>query len=245
MDQHSAGAGELYHSPKRVRIVLGGRVIADTRRAILLRREKAPPVYYFPVEDLQPGILEESATMARQAGCGEAKFYTVRINGSERIDAAWTLIRPDTGFAELTRHIAFDWNAMDAWFEEDQEVFVHPRDPRKRIDITTSSAHVRITFDEKTVAESRRPILMFETGLATRYYLPRLDVRQELLVPSERITYCPYKGEARYYSLRVGDTLLEDVIWYYRYTTIEAAPIATLLSFYQERITVDVDGRRI
>lgn len=245
MDQRNRAVYELLPSPKRVRVVLGGQVIADSRRAILLRRDDGPPVYYFPREDLQPGILEESGRMATQSGVGEAGFFTVRANGSERRDAAWAFNRPESGLAALAGHIAFDWNAMDAWFEEDEEVFVHPHDPRKRIDIAASSAHVRVSLAGVTVAESRRPTLLFETGLATRYYLPKLDMRQELLVPSDRVTCCPYKGEARYYSLRLGETLLEDLIWYYRYPTIESVQIAGLLCFYQERIAVEVDGIRV
>lgn len=243
MDRSTQTTYELYPSPKRVRVVFGGGVIADSQRAILLRQDKAPPVYYFPVEDVQPGVLHESGM--RDTLHGEAITYTVRTNGSARADAAIALIQPVPGLAALDRHIAFDWEAMDAWFEEDQEVYVHPRDPRKRIDIAVSSAHVLVKLNSKTVAESRRPTLLFETGLLTRYYLPRLDVRQELLVPSDRISYCPYKGEAHYYSLRLGNTLLEDVIWHYRYPTLESAPIAGLLCFYQERVAMEVDGRRV
>jgi uncharacterized protein (DUF427 family) len=245
MDQFTHTSYELFPSPKRVRVLLGGQVIADSRRAILLRRDDGAPVYYFPLADLQQGVLHQSGRIETQAGGGEAQFYTVCANGSERADAAWTLKSPGLDLTGLGGYVAFDWNAMDAWFEEEQEVFVHPRDPRKRVDIAASSAHVRVLLEGVTVAESRRPILLFETGLATRYYLPRLDVRQEMLVPSERVTYCPYKGEARYYSLRLGESLLEDVIWHYRYPTREAAPIAGLLCFYQERIAVEVDGRRV
>jgi uncharacterized protein (DUF427 family) len=149
MEQLTHPTAELYHSPKRIRVVLGGQIIADTRQAILLRREETPPVYYFPLEDLQPGILEQSGTKVVQPCFGEVKLYTVHVNGSKRTDSAWILIRPETGFAGLTGYIAFDWNAMDAWFEEEQEVFVHPRDPRKRIDIAASSAHVRVTLNEE------------------------------------------------------------------------------------------------
>lgn len=245
MDQLTHPSTELYQSPKRVRVVFGGHIIADSRRAILLRREEAPPVYYFPPDDLQPEILEESGTSAVHTSFGDVKFYTARINGKERIDAAWIMDRPEKGLAGLAGYIAFQWDLMDAWFEEDQEIFVHPRDPRKRIDIAASSAHIKVLLKGETVAESHRPTLLFETGLATRYYLPKLDVRQELLVPSDHVTYCPYKGEARYYSLRLGNSLLEDLVWHYRYTTLDASPIATLLCFYQERITIEVDGRQI
>lgn len=245
MDQFTRTAYELFPSPKRVRVVLGGQVIADSRRAILLRRDDAPPVYYFPLDDLQPGALRESGRNEQLADYGETKFFTVHANGSERPDAAWSLSRAEPELAGLERYVAFDWNAMDAWFEEDQEVFVHPHDPRKRIDIATSSALVRVSLNGKTVAESHRTTMLFETGLATRIYFPKLDVRQELLEPSGRVTYCPYKGEAHYYSLRLGDALLEDLIWHYRYPTSEVAPIAGLLCFYQERIDVEVDGKRL
>ncbi len=243
MDLSAHTVYELYSSPKRVRVLFGGKVIADTRHAILLRQQKAPPVYYFPLEDLLPGVLIESGR--REARYGEQALYTVRVSGSERYDAATALIQPEPGLTALDRHVAFDWNAMDAWFEEDQEVFVHPRDPRTRIDIAASSARVVVTLDNETIAESHHPTLLFETGLVTRYYIPRLDVRQDLLVASDRVSYCPYKGEAHYYSLRLGSVLMEDVIWYYRYPTLESAPIAGLLCFYQERIAVEVDGQRI
>lgn len=244
MDEAIHTANELYPSPKRVRVVLGGQVIADSRRVILLRREKAPPVYYFPLQDVQQGVLLQSGKENRP-GFGQVRLYNVRAADCKRPAAATALIQPPPSLAALDGHITFDWDAMDAWFEEDQEVFVHPHDPRTRIDIAPSSAQVRVTLDGKTVAESHRPTLLFETGLQTRYYLPKLDVRQELLVPSGHLSYCPYKGEARYYSLRLGKALLENVIWTYRYPTLESAPIAGLLCFYQERIAVEVDGRRI
>ena len=245
MDQFTRTAFELFPSPKRVRVVLGGQVIADSRRTILLRRDDAPPVYYFPLNDLRQDVLQESDKSGQLADYGEAKFFTVRANGSERPNAAWRFSHAEPELTRLEQHVAFDWNAMDAWFEEDQEVFVHPHDPRKRIDIAASSAQVRVSLDGETVAESSRTTMLFETGLATRIYFPKLTVRQELLVPSERVTHCPYKGEAHYYSLCLGDTLLEDVVWYYRYPTSEVAPIAGLLCFYQERIHVEVDGERL
>ncbi len=244
MDEAVHTAYELYPSPKRVRVVLGGQVIADSRRVILLRREKAPPVYYFPLQDVQQGVLLHSGKENRP-GFGQVKLYNVQSADCKRPAAAAALTQPPSSLAALDGHIAFDWDAMDAWFEEDREVFVHPHDPRTRIDIAPSSARVRVTLDGETVAESHRPNLLFETGLPTRYYLPKLDVRQELLVPSDHLSYCPYKGEARYYSLRLGDSLLENVVWTYRYPTLESAPIAGLLCFYQERIAVEIDGRRL
>lgn len=242
MNPQSPSEVELYRSPKRVRVLLGGLIIADSRRATLLRREDRPPVYYFPPHDVRQECLKRNGKTAQLTDYGEATCFTVSANGIERPGGACSLDAPVPGLEDLAGYITFDWNAMDAWFEEDEEIFVHPRDPRKRIDISPSSAHVRVHLNGETIAESHRPTLLFETGLATRYYLPRLDLRQELLVPSDHITYCPYKGEANYYSLRLGDTLLEDLIWYYRYPTLEAAHIAGLCCFYQERIGIEVDG---
>ena len=94
---------------------------------------------------------------------------------------------------------------MDAWFEEDEQVFTHPRDPYTRVDILPSSRHVRIEVDGVTIAETAKPTLLFETGLPVRYYLPKTHVRMDLLTPTESASHCPYKGEAEYWSLRVGD----------------------------------------
>ncbi len=237
MDQHPAIAYELYPSPKRVRVMVGGTVIADSRRAILLRRDDKPPVYYFPRTDLREGALVAGAT--QESPYGLVQRYDVHANGVERAEAAWSLLE----VAGLKDCVALRWEVMDAWFEEEEEVYVHPRDPRKRIDIAAASSLVRVRLGDEVIAESRRPTLLFETGLVTRYYLPKLDVCMALLEASPRLSYCPYKGEARYYSIQVGERRLADAVWYYRYPSAEALPIAGLLCFYQERLSVEVDGQ--
>ena len=133
---------------------------------------------------------------------------------------------------------------MDAWFEEDEQVFTHPRDPYTRVDILASSRHVRIEVDGVTIAESSKPTLLFETGLPVRYYLPQTHVRMDLLTPTETVTHCPYKGEAGYWSLRVGDDIRADVAWSYRTPLLESQKIAGLVSFYTEKVDLYVDGVR-
>jgi uncharacterized protein (DUF427 family) len=131
---------------------------------------------------------------------------------------------------------------MDAWFEEDEEVFTHPRDPYTRVDILPSSRHVRVEVDGLTVAESTKPTLLFETGLATRYYLPKTDVRMDLLTPTATSSHCPYKGDANYWSLAL-EGAVADVAWSYRTPLPESQKIAGLVCFYPEKVDLYVDGR--
>jgi len=142
-------------------------------------------------------------------------------------------------------HLAFDWDKMDAWFEEDEEVYVHARDPYRRVDALRSSRQVKVVIAGETVAESKRPCLLFETGLPTRYYIPKVDVRMDLLTPSDTTSRCPYKGQARYYSAKIGDMLVKDIAWYYPYPVPECPRIENLVCFYNERVDeLYVDGKQ-
>jgi uncharacterized protein (DUF427 family) len=132
--------------------------------------------------------------------------------------------------------VAFYWNKMDAWYEEDQQVFGHARDPYKRIDVLPSSQHVRIVLGGETIADTRQPRLLLETGLLTRYYVSPDDVRLDLLTPSQTVSHCPYKGQASYWSARIGDRVYEDVVWSYKTPLPESTGIAGLLCFYNERV---------
>ncbi len=143
---------------------------------------------------------------------------------------------------ELDGYVALRWNEFDHWFEEDEEVFVHARDPYKRIDILRSTRHVVVTVDGVVVADSKQPTMLFETSLRRRTYLPLTDIRMDLLVPSSSRTQCPYKGEAKYWSVRIGETLHRDLVWSYPSPIWEAAPIAGLACFYDERVDMTVDG---
>ncbi len=130
---------------------------------------------------------------------------------------------------------------MDAWYEEDEEVFVHPRDPYHRLDVLHASRHVRISLDGELLAESIRPVVLFETGLPPRYYLPPDDARTELLEPSDAHSRCPYKGLASYYSVKVGGDAGRDLVWYYPEPLREVEKIAGRLAFYNERVDLEID----
>jgi uncharacterized protein (DUF427 family) len=142
---------------------------------------------------------------------------------------------------ELSGHYAFVWKTMDHWFEEDEEVFVHARDPYTRIDILASGRRVRVEVDGVSVADSTHASFLFETALPTRYYFPKTDIRMDLLTPTEKATQCPYKGTARYWSLTVNGETYPDIAWAYDAAFPESQKIMGLVSFYNERVDVYVD----
>jgi uncharacterized protein (DUF427 family) len=223
---------------RRVRVLLGGLVVADTTAPRLVWERPYYPTYYLPAADVRTDLLVDTGE-AHRSRSGEARVLTVKVGDREAASAArWY---GDAPVPDLAHTVRFDWAAMDAWFEEDEEVFVHPRDPYKRVDVRQSSRDVRVEVDGLIVAHSRQPRFLFETGLPRRAYLPKTDVRLELLRPTATVTQCPYKGIARYYSLQVGDTTHADLAWWYQHTTLESAPIAGYICFYDERVDTFVD----
>jgi uncharacterized protein (DUF427 family) len=164
----------------------------------------------------------------------------VKADEEERVDAAWQYA--ESPIAELRDHIRFDWNAMDAWFEEDEEVYTHPRDPHKRVDILATSRRVHVELDGVELADSTHGHVLFETGLPPRWYLPKLDVRMELLVPTDTVSHCPYKGQAHYWAARIGDRLVKDVAWSYASPLPESQKIIGMVCFYNERVDLTIDG---
>lgn len=174
----------------------------------------------------------------------EVPYYPVYYLPAEDVRAdlvpAGSLRAGQTG--PLRDLIHLDWDAMDAWFEEDEQVYTHPRSPYTRIDILDSSRHVRVEVAGQTVADSGRPRILFETGLPPRFYLPKLDVRLDLLEPSDTVTHCPYKGQSRYWSVRVDGTLHRDLAWSYPTPLPESQRIAGLVTFYDEKVDVYLDG---
>jgi uncharacterized protein (DUF427 family) len=227
-------------APRRVRVYLGGEVVADTIRALYVWEKPYFPTYYVPSADVRPDALVATGETERSPSRGEAQVHTVKAGGREAPDAA--LWFKESPIAELADHVRFRWGAMDAWFEEDEEIFVHPRDPYTRVDVLPSSRHVEVMVDGVKVADSVRPRMLFETGLPTRYYLPKVDVRMDLLVPTDLETHCPYKGTANYYSVEVNGKVFENIVWWYKHPIAEAQQIAGCVSFYNEKVDVIVDG---
>lgn len=230
---------------KWVRVQLGGVYVADSRRVKLLRSTGRPPVYLFPEGDVDMECLTEPSAEGRLKLIRGTKTmgWTVRAGGKEAEGGAWTHPEVGEGVPDLRGYVGFLWDAMDAWFEEEEEVRVHPRDPFKRVDDIPSSRHIKVEVAGQIVADSSRPVVLFETGLPERYYLPKTDVRMDLLVATDTVTRCPYKGEATYYSVRGEERLVEDVAWCYRYPLPESSRIAGRICFHDERVdAVYVDG---
>jgi uncharacterized protein (DUF427 family) len=225
-------------SGKRVRIFLGGEKIVDSDDALYVWESPWYPQYYLPMADVVEGALLPSPTTSHSPSRGTADHFTVRGGGREAPDAAWSY--GDSQLPELRNRVRFDFDSMDAWFEEDEEIFVHPRDPATRVQILPSSRRVTIELDGITVADSSHPTLLYETHMPRRTYIPKVDVRMDLLTPTSSTTRCPYKGTARYWSLPGND----DVAWSYPTPLGESAQIAGLVAFYDERVDVTVDGVR-
>ncbi|HET8976507.1 MAG TPA: DUF427 domain-containing protein [Solirubrobacteraceae bacterium] len=227
----------LEPTPKRIRVEVGGEVIADSRRAFLLHESGLQPVYYFPPEDVRSDVLEPSDRHTRCPKKGEASYYTIRAGGEVVENGAWYYPEPLPEAPFLRGLIAFYFDRMGRWLEEAEEIGVHPRDPYHRIDVVDTDRSIRVSLDGQLLAETRRAVALFESNLPPRWYIPREDVVAEL-TPSDTVTRCPYKGTAAYYSVDGG----EDVIWYYEQPHDEVGRIAGLLCFYNERVDLELDG---
>ncbi|MGH9150588.1 MAG: DUF427 domain-containing protein [Acidimicrobiales bacterium] len=240
MASSTRGLVRVEQAAKRVRTYLGGELVADTVRPRLVWEVPSYPAYYLPAGDVRPGLLVPTGTTHHSPSRGDAHYFTVAAAARQAVDGAWHY--PASPLEALRGLIRFDWGAMDAWFEEDEEVIVHPRDPYTRVDILASSRHVEVVVEGVVVADSRQPRLLFETGLPTRYYLPLVDVRMDRLRPSPTVTRCPYKGTATYWSVEGGDGWVDDLAWCYRAPLLESVKIAGLACFFNERADLIVDG---
>lgn len=212
-------------SPRRVRVRLGDTVIADSERVQLLVQygPAGLPTYYLPRADVRPDVLVDET----------ADGWSVVAGGRRAEAAAWG----NDEFAALKDHVTFSWETLD-WYEEDEPVHVHARDPHHRVDTVRSSRRVEVFIGTEKVADSVRPLLLFETSLPTRYYLPFADVRTDRLTASETVSRCPYKGRARYWS----HPAVPDVAWSYPDPIPENPKIRDLVAFYNERVDIVVDG---
>ncbi|AOR30083.1 hypothetical protein BFF78_02460 [Streptomyces fodineus] len=239
-------------SERWVRGRTGEVTVVDSRHPVLVWEPGVPvPLYAFPRAEVREDLLRPAKHPPTGAHTGSTLFYDLEVGGELLGNAAWTFPAED-----LAGHIAFEWSrrtgrGLDHWYEEEEEIFVHPRDPHKRVDAIPSSRHVVVEIGGRVVADTRRPVLLFETGLPTRYYVPREDVRLGLFRPTEHHTGCPYKGTAEYWSWH-GERDEEseadvppDVVWSYPEPLPAVAAIKGLLAFYNEAVDITVDGERL
>jgi uncharacterized protein (DUF427 family) len=228
-------------SPKRIRVQIGDEVVADSISALLLYESDHLPAYYFPVADTRLALFKPSTLTTDCPYKGAASYMSFTGKGRVVEDVLWRYASPMPQCPAIGEHVSFIWNKVDHWYEEDEEIFVHARDPFRRVDCLASSRRVRVEVAGTVVADSWRAVFLFETGLPTRYYLPLDDVRREVLRQSRFETRCPYKGLARYFDLQVGETTLQDKVWYYPDPVHEAARIKGLVAFPNEFVDIYID----
>jgi uncharacterized protein (DUF427 family) len=227
---------------RRVRGVLGHETVVDSMGTLLQFEIKHLPVWYFPRDDVRTDLLEPSRKRTQCPYKGTASYWNLVVGERVVPDAVWSYEEAVEGREDIAHRFAFYWNKLDAWFEEDDEVFVHPRDPYHRVDVVNSSRHVRIEVDGVELADTTRPRLLFETNLPVRYYIPRADVNEARLERTDTTSQCPYKGVASYYSARARARVVDDIAWTYPFPIPECPKIEGLVAFFDEHVDVWVDG---
>jgi uncharacterized protein (DUF427 family) len=229
--------------PRRVRGFLANEVVFDTTQAMYVWEWPYYPQYYIPTAHVRLDLLV-AENIAQHTPRGTADLHALRVGDEHRPHTAKIL--HESSVQGLRGTVRFDWAALDAWFEEDERIFVHPRNPYVRVDALRSSRHVRIELEGVVLGESSSPIMVFETGLPIRYYLNRTEINFDRLIAADTVTECPYKGTtAGYWSVRLDDQVCRDAAWSYEFPRRELLPIAGLIAFYNEKVDIYVDGDKL
>jgi len=224
-----------------MRVRFGGAWIADSEHVVLLHEPGRYPVAYFPQDSIAAGVLEPGEYSSRHRELGPTSWYTVRAGEHSRLRAAWQHTELPSYASELQGRVAFAWPAMDAFYEEDERIVGHAADSYHRIDIRQTSRHLLVRCGERLVADSSRPLVLYESGFAPRWYVPRADIEVSFLTPVEGQTFCPYKGLASYYD--IGDA--HRAAWSYENAWTEVTRISGLVSFEPDKVTVNLDGAQL
>src|SRR5215471_12279936 len=233
----------LYVEPlrRRMRVRFGGTWIADSESVLLLFEPGRYPVAYFPQSDIRREVLERNGHTTEHADLGRTSWYTVRANGQHATRAAWEHVDLPSYAGELQDRIAFAWRAMDAFYEEDERVLGHAADSYHRIDIRQASRSLVVRHQDRVVADTKRPLVLYEAGFAPRWYVLRADVDESALTFVEHQTFCPYKGLCSYYD--IGDARL--AAWSYREAYPEVGRITGLVSFEPDVVVMQLDGKEL
>jgi uncharacterized protein (DUF427 family) len=233
----------LYAEPlrRRMRVRFGGSWIADSEDVVLLHEPGRYPVAYFPLGDVASGVLQATEHETRHQDLGTTAWYTVEAGGQSKQRAAWRHTQLPGYAGELKDRVAFAWRAMDAFYEEDERIVGHAADSYHRIDIRQASRHLIVRSGDRVVADSTRPRVLYESGFAPRWYVPRDDVDQAALTPVEGQTFCPYKGLCSYYDVAGGHR----AAWSYESAYTEVRRISGLVSFEPDKAEVHLDGTRL
>ena len=233
----------LYAEPlrRRMRVRFGGTWIADSEDVVLLHEPGRYPVAYFPLDDVTEGVLEPEQHTTRHQDLGTTSWYTARAGEHSKTRAAWQHIELPGYASELKGRVAFAWRAMDAFYEEDERIVGHAADAYHRIDIRQTSRHLVVRHDDRVIAATTRPLALFESGFAPRWYVPRADVDESALTPAEGQTFCPYKGLCSYWDVAGA----RRAAWSYPEAWTEVRRISGLISFEPDRVAVSLDGTQL
>jgi uncharacterized protein (DUF427 family) len=226
---------------RRMRVRFGERWIADSENVILLHEPGRYPVAYFPLSDIARGLLHPTDHKTRHPDLGLTSWYTVQVGEASAERAAWEHRDLPTHADDLRGRVAFAWRAMDGFYEEDDRIVGHASDMYHRIDIRRTSRHLVVRHEGEVVADSTRPLVLYESGFAPRWYVPRSDVQITVLDPAQGQTFCPYKGVASYYDIGAADR----AAWSYEDAWDEVRRISGLLSFEPDKVSVFLDGARL
>ncbi|HEY5271824.1 MAG TPA: DUF427 domain-containing protein [Acidimicrobiales bacterium] len=243
--QYGEEGGEIVwaeETARRVRVFFGGTAVADSNNVMILFNGRRVPIYFFPRSDVRTDLFEASPYVESDPRLGSRCYESLIVGEHRGENAVFGYREAIPEGPDLSDFVTFVWDAMDSWFEEDEQILRHARDPYKRVDVLQSSRHVVVRVADTVVADTHRPMLLFETGLPVRYYVPKLDVRLDLLTPTATRSRCPYKGEASYWSLDANGQHLDDVVWSYPAPIPEIPKIENLLAFYNEKVDIEIDG---
>jgi len=240
--QMAAERGRIEPAPRRVRGYFDNTLVFDTTRARYVWEVPYYPQYYIPTSDVRmEHLLDEDHPQRLQLGPSRLHSLT----SDRRTHKGAARVYEADGGGPIAGYVRFEWDTLD-WFEEDEQIIGHPRNPYVRVDALRSHRNVKVEIDSVVLAKTRSPILLFETGLPTRYYIDRTDVLFDHLETSTTQTICPYKGiTSRYWSARAGDTLHPDIAWTYEHPMSQVAPVAGLIAFYNEKLDIFLDGHEL
>jgi uncharacterized protein (DUF427 family) len=233
----------LYAEPlrRRMRVRFGGSWVADSEDVVLLHEPGRYPVAYFPFGDVVPGVLEASGHTTEHRDLGPTAWYTARAGEQSKPRAAWQHTGLPDHASLLKGRVAFAWRAMDAYYEEDERIVGHAADAYHRIDIRQTSRHLVVRHGDLVIADTTRPLALYESGFAPRWYVPRDDVDDAALTPAQGQTFCPYKGVCGYFDVQDA----RRAAWSYQDPYPEVRRVAGLVSFEPDKIAVDLDGARL
>lgn len=224
---------------RRMRVLFGGSWIADSENVLLLFEPGRYPVAYFPEHDIALHVLERTEHTTQHADLGLTSWFSVRADAKHIAPkGAWQHTRLPAHASELQGRIAFAWRAMDAFYEEDERILGHASDPYHRIDIHQASRHLVVRHHDRIIADTRRPMVLCESGFAPRWYVPRADIDGSALAPVKFQTFCPYKGLCSYYA--IGDAA--HAAWFYPDAYPEVRRISNFVSFEPDMVTVHLDS---